>query len=72
MPNPFDFDLMLFIEHLQDRILLSSTRDIGFKVFGTFSNMKHAINYKMTTVLPLKNPNSNRTETPKYASNNLI
>ena len=72
IPNPLDFYLMLFIEHLQDRILLSSTRDIEFIVFDTFPNLKHAINYKMTTILLLKSPNSNRTETLKYPSNNLI
>ena len=72
MPNFLDFHLMLFIENLQDRILLSSTRYIEFIVFDTFPNLKHAINYKIIAILPLKSLSSNTSETPKYDCNNLI
>ena len=39
-PTPVEFDLILYIEHLQYRIISSSTREFKFLCFDTYSNHK--------------------------------
>ena len=70
MPNLAQFNPMLYIKHLQYRIISSSTREFEFPLFETFPNLETCYKIQMIAILPLKSPISNRTETPNVISQN--